>query len=75
MMIVVSAIDVVPWDLGILPQWLMISTLSMALVRAVYELLLRRVNAPRWLSGVKPRHHPLGEQAKQVQPEMGSIAM
>ena len=75
MMIVVSAIDVVPWDLGILPQWLMISTLSMALVRAVYELLLRRVNAPRLLSGVKPRHHPLGEQAKQVQPEMGSIEM
>ena len=74
-MIVVSAIDVVPWDLGILPKWLMISTLSMALVQAVYKLLLRRVNALHWLSGMKPRHHPLREQAKEVQPEMGSITM
>jgi len=33
---------------------------------ALYELLVRRINALRWLFGMKPRHHPLREQAKEA---------
>jgi glucan biosynthesis protein C len=53
--IVVIAFFVVQWDMGILPKWLIISTLALALILAVYVLLIRRVNWLRWLFGMKPR--------------------
>jgi glucan biosynthesis protein C len=53
--IVVIAFYVVQWDMGILPKWLMISTLALALILVVYVLLIRRVNWIRWLFGMKPR--------------------
>jgi peptidoglycan/LPS O-acetylase OafA/YrhL len=53
--IVLIAFYVVQWDMGILPKWLMISTLALALILAVYVLLIRRVNWIRWLFGMKPR--------------------
>jgi glucan biosynthesis protein C len=53
--IAVIAFYVVPWGMGILPKWLMLMTLSLALILAVYALLIRRVNAMRWLFGMKPR--------------------
>jgi glucan biosynthesis protein C len=53
--IVVIAFFVVQWDLGILPKWLIISTLALALILAVYVLVIRRVNWIRWLFGMKPR--------------------
>lgn len=53
--IVVIAFFVVQWDMGILPKWLIISTLALALILAVYVLLIRRVNGIRWLFGMKPR--------------------
>ncbi len=36
-------------------KWLIISTLALVLTLAEYELLIRRVNAMRWLFGMKPR--------------------
>ena len=53
--IVVIAFYVVQWNIGILPKWLMISTLALALILAVYVLVIRRVNWIRWLFGMKPR--------------------
>jgi peptidoglycan/LPS O-acetylase OafA/YrhL len=53
--IVVIAFYVVQWNIGILPKWLMISTLALALILAVYILVIRRVNWIRWLFGMKPR--------------------
>jgi peptidoglycan/LPS O-acetylase OafA/YrhL len=53
--IVVIAFYVVQWDMGILPKWLMLSTLALALILAVYVLVVRRVNWIRWLFGMKPR--------------------
>ena len=53
--IIVIAFYVVQWNMTILPKWLIISTLALALTLAVYELLIRRVNAMRWLFGMKPR--------------------
>ncbi len=53
--IIVIAFYVVQWDIGILPKWLIITTLALALTLAVYVLLIRRVNALRWLFGMKPR--------------------
>ena len=41
--------------MGIGQKWLIISTLALVLTLAVYELLIRRVNAMRWLFGMKPR--------------------
>jgi peptidoglycan/LPS O-acetylase OafA/YrhL len=54
--IVLIAFYVVQWDMGILPKWLIISTLSLALTLAVYVLVIRRVNVMRWLFGMKSRH-------------------
>ena len=57
--IVLIAFYVVQWNLGIGLKWLIISTLALLLILAVYELLIRRVNGIRWLFGMKPRL-PLG---------------
>ncbi len=53
--IIVIAFYVVQWNMAILPKWLIISTLALVLTLSVYELLIRRVNAMRWLFGMKPR--------------------
>ncbi len=53
--IIVIAFYVVQWNMAILPKWLIISTLALALTLAVYELLIRRINGMRWLFGMKPR--------------------
>jgi peptidoglycan/LPS O-acetylase OafA/YrhL len=53
--IVVIAFYVVQWHMAILPKWLILCTLSLAMTLVLYELLIRRVNALRWLFGMKPR--------------------
>ncbi len=63
--IIVIAFYVVQWDMSILPKWLIITTLSLALTLAVYELLIRRVNAMRWLFGMKPSPQPAHPAAPQ----------
>ncbi len=56
--IAMIAFYVVSWDIGILPKWLMLMTLSLALILAVYALLIRPVNPLRWLFGMNPRKPP-----------------
>ena len=73
--IVVIAFYVVQWNIGILPKWLMISTLALALILAVYVLVIRRVNWIRWLFGMKPRkptprRNGNGREQEQHQAEM-----
>jgi glucans biosynthesis protein C len=53
--IIVIAFYVVQWPLASLPKWLIISTLALAMTLLLYALLIRRVNALRWLFGMKPR--------------------
>jgi glucan biosynthesis protein C len=53
--IIVIAFYVVQWPLAILPKWLIIWTLALAMTLLLYELVIRRVNAIRWLFGMKPR--------------------
>jgi hypothetical protein len=53
--IIVIAFYVVQWPMGILPKWLIICTLALAMTLVLCELLIRRVNAIRWLFGMKPR--------------------
>lgn len=55
--IVLIAFYVVQWPMGILPKWLVISTLALALTLVVYGLVVRPVNWLRWLFGMKPRPH------------------
>jgi glucans biosynthesis protein C len=52
--IVVIAFFVVQWPMGILPKWLIISTLALALTLAVYVFAIRPVPWMRWLFGMKP---------------------
>jgi peptidoglycan/LPS O-acetylase OafA/YrhL len=61
--IVLIAFYVVQWPMGILPKWLIISTLALALTLAVYTLVIRRVNWVRWLFGMKP-HRSIAEKVK-----------
>jgi glucans biosynthesis protein C len=53
--IIVIAFYVVQWNMDVGLKWLIISTLSLALILAIYGLLIRRVNVMRWLFGMKPR--------------------
>ncbi len=53
--IIVIAFYVVQWPLAILPKWLIICPLALAMTLLLYALVIRRVNALRWLFGMKPR--------------------
>ncbi len=77
--IILIAFYVVPWNMGILPKWLIISTLSLALSLVLYDLLIRRVNGIRWLFGMKPLHRTpqqdvKGEMQEHKMDTMGSQA-
>jgi peptidoglycan/LPS O-acetylase OafA/YrhL len=52
--IVLIAFYVVQWPEGILPKWLVITVLALALVLGLYVLVIRRTNVARWLFGMKP---------------------
>jgi peptidoglycan/LPS O-acetylase OafA/YrhL len=83
--IIVIAFYVVQWPLALLPKWLIICTLALATTLLLYELLIRRVNALRWLFGMKPckrtpRHdrnggeyegHHAGEQEMVASSDVG----
>jgi peptidoglycan/LPS O-acetylase OafA/YrhL len=46
---------VIRWNMGVLPKLLIVTAASFALVVMLYELLVRRFNAIRFLFGMKPR--------------------
>jgi peptidoglycan/LPS O-acetylase OafA/YrhL len=45
---------VIPWDMGILPKYLIISVGSFLLIFALYELFVRRFNVVRFFFGMRP---------------------
>jgi glucans biosynthesis protein C len=45
---------VVTWAIPDFAKWAVIFVVSLAVIMAIYEFLIRRVNAVRWLSGMKP---------------------
>lgn len=49
---------VIPWNVGILPKYLIIVVVSFALIMALYELLIRRHNIVRFFFGMRPRKKP-----------------
>jgi peptidoglycan/LPS O-acetylase OafA/YrhL len=46
---------VIPWDMGMLPKFLIITVASFALIMALYELLIRRFNIVRFFFGMRPK--------------------
>ena len=46
---------VVRWNMGILPKFLIISTLSFVFIMALYEGLVRHFNPVRFLFGMRPK--------------------
>lgn len=46
---------VIPWDIGIVPKYLIIAVISFALIIALYELLIRRFNIVRFFFGMRPK--------------------
>jgi hypothetical protein len=67
--IVLIAFYVVQWNMAILPKWLIVSTLALALTLAVYVLVIRRVNWIRWLFGMKPRRRTPRKDGNGREPE------
>lgn len=53
--ILVVGFFIVRWNLGILPKLLIVTASSFPLTLALYELLIRRFNAMRFLFGMRPR--------------------
>jgi glucan biosynthesis protein C len=49
---------VIPLNLSILLKYLIISPISFLLIMALYELLIKRVNAIRFLFGMRPKKKP-----------------
>ena len=45
---------VIRWNIGILPKYLIIAVVSLPLIMALYELLVRRTNVTRFLFGMRP---------------------
>jgi len=45
---------VIPWNIGVLPKFLIIAVPSFAMIMLVYELLVRRFNLVRFLFGMRP---------------------
>jgi len=46
---------VIPWNIGILPKYLLIVTASFALIMAFYNGIVRRYNTMRFLFGMQPK--------------------
>ena len=44
---------IVQWGLGIMLKYLIISTSSLVVIMAIYELFIKRLNALRFLFGMK----------------------
>jgi hypothetical protein len=49
---------VIPWNMGILPKFLIIAAISFPLILALYELLVRRFNLVRFFFGMRPKKKP-----------------
>ena len=60
--VIVIAFFVLQWHMAVGLKWLILSTLALALILAMYELLIRRVNAVHWLFGMKPRKRTLRQE-------------
>ena len=46
---------VIRWDLGMALKYLIIAAVSIVLIMSIYELLIRRFNVMRFLSGMRPK--------------------
>jgi peptidoglycan/LPS O-acetylase OafA/YrhL len=49
---------VIPWNIGILPKFLIITAISLPLILALYELLVKRFNVVRFFFGMRPKKQP-----------------
>jgi glucan biosynthesis protein C len=49
---------VIRWNIGFLPKLLIVTAISFPLIFIIYELLVRRFNAVRFLFGIKPNEQP-----------------
>ena len=54
-MVVLIGYYVVRWNIGVWPEFLIIGVASIPAILLVYEVLVRRTNAMRFLFGMKPR--------------------
>lgn len=63
--IVVIAYVIRTWDVSIPLKYLILSTSAFAVIMLLYELLIRRINALRFLFGMQllPRGHPVAQPA------------
>ncbi len=57
-MILVVGFFVLGWNEGILPKLLIVTVVSFPLILALYELLIRRFNALRFVFGMRPKVKP-----------------
>jgi hypothetical protein len=55
LVILITTFYVAQLSIGIVAQFLIISTGALLVTLALYELVIRRVNVVRWLFGMKPR--------------------
>jgi hypothetical protein len=46
---------VLPWNIGILPKYLIIAVVSFSVIIILYELFVRRINIVRFFFGMRPR--------------------
>ena len=56
--ILVVGFFVIRWTLGIMPKFLFVTAISFPLILALYELLVRRFNAIRFLFGMRSKENP-----------------
>lgn len=64
--ILVIGFFVVQWDLGVMLKYLIISTSSLVVTRAIYELFIKRVKVVRFLFGMKAGKQPVKDPALET---------
>jgi len=67
---VAVAYVVVRWDLGVLPKYTILLATSLGLTLLVYEVVVRRWEAVRFLFGLKPRPRPGGRKGERQEPHL-----
>jgi glucan biosynthesis protein C len=61
--ILVVGFFVIQWNVSILPKLLVVAVVSFPLILMLYELLVRRFSAIRFLFGMRRRQHPAAAPA------------
>lgn len=67
--ILIVGFFVIPWNMGILPKFLIVTVISFPLILVLYELRVRPFNVVRLFFGMRPRNARLRKDVEKTEQE------